>query len=173
MPANPSTIPTSEPTPNSHTMLTISEAIARPLVSALSSSPGMNRPRPCPEVGPLASSCRGRLALVRARVGRGLTLVAERQADQPSQLDALGGAQRREHLVLHSLHSLLRALERSHAGRRELDDVSPAIIEVAAALRKPGALDLVQHQHQVVRIQVERSAERLLGDGASVVGEVA
>ena len=82
-----------EPTPNSQTMLRIREAIARPLVSALSSSRGMNLPRSDPEVGLLAPSWRGRLRRCPGGVGFGLALVAERLAEQPPQLDALLGVQ--------------------------------------------------------------------------------
>src|SRR4051794_25276554 len=115
MPTQPSTIPTIEPIPNSQRMLRNREAIATPLVSALSSSPGINLPRSGPEVRLLAASCRGRLCLGSSGVGLRLGLIAERPAEQPSQLDALLRIQPREHLVLHALHPLLRALQCSHA----------------------------------------------------------
>src|SRR5436190_12487987 len=168
MPTYPSTMPMIEPTPNSQTTLRIREAIARPLVSALSSWPGMNLPRSGPEVGLSVPSCRGRLGLWAGRVSPAVALLAERLAQEAPQFDALLGVQGREDLVLHPLHPLLRELQRSHAGRCELDDVSPTIVGVPATLREPGALDLVEHQHEVVRVEMERPAERLLGDGAAV-----
>ncbi len=96
----------------------------------------------------------------------------ERLAEQLAQRVALLGAECREHLVLDAVHPLLCALDRVAAGVGERHDVAATVVGVAAPRGVAGALQLVEQQHEVVRVEAERLAERLLRHLAAVVAQV-
>jgi hypothetical protein len=98
--------------------------------------------------------------------------VRERLAQQPAQVVAVLPAQAREHLVLDALHRALGALDRPLAGRRDADDVAPAIVGITAALDPAVGLEVVEEEDQVVRIHVEGLPQLLLEQG-SVLADVA
>ena len=65
----------------------------------------------------------------------------------------------------------LRAVERAAAGGGDVDEVTAAVERVASALGVLGRLELVQEQHEVVGVDAQRLAERLLRGPVVVVEE--
>src|SRR3954454_22311015 len=92
----------------------------------------------------------------------------ERLVEQLAQRAALLRAERREDLLLDALHALLGVLDRRAAGVGQLDDVAAAVDRIATTHEIAGVLELVEHQHEIVRIDLHLLAQFLLGRGGAV-----
>ena len=88
------------------------------------------------------------------------------------EVAALRGGKRRQQLALRFGNRGLGAAKAAGAGRRQLDELAPAVASIAAANDQPVHLELIQERNQVRWMKAERPAELTAVSRASLLEAV-